>query len=96
MASNFKTGGYFIKRQNTSQFIFYGCCVFKICSYSWSSLYNISFTLQVTENLGMVMIFTLVSAAQEWLNVKWEEIKLHRDNLMAQKLKDEEEAERVS
>lgn len=42
------------------------------------------------------MIFTLVSAAQEWLNVKWEETKLLRDNLIAQKLKEEEEAEQVS
>lgn len=44
----------------------------------------------------MVMIFTLVSAAQEWQNVKWEEIKINREQEIAKKLKEEEEAERVS
>ncbi|KAJ8919825.1 hypothetical protein NQ315_006354 [Exocentrus adspersus] len=48
---------------------------------------------QVQENLGMVMIFTLASAAQEWLNVKWEEIKRGNDERAALKLKQEEEAE---
>ncbi|XP_012539488.1 RWD domain-containing protein 1 isoform X2 [Monomorium pharaonis] len=49
---------------------------------------------QMNENLGMVMVFTLVSAAQEWLNVQWDEIKLRREETAAQKLKEEEEAER--
>lgn len=48
---------------------------------------------QMKENLGMVMVFTLVSAAQEWLNVQWDRVKLRRKNLAAQKLKEEEEAE---
>ncbi|EFN87078.1 RWD domain-containing protein 1 [Harpegnathos saltator] len=49
---------------------------------------------QMSENLGMVMVFTLVSAAQEWLNVQWDKIKLRREETAAQKLKEEEEAER--
>ncbi|XP_006563710.1 RWD domain-containing protein 1 isoform X2 [Apis mellifera] len=49
---------------------------------------------QMSENLGMVMVFTLVSAAQEWLNVQWDKIKLNREECEAQKLREEEEAER--
>ncbi|KAI4493340.1 hypothetical protein M0802_009400 [Mischocyttarus mexicanus] len=49
---------------------------------------------QINENLGMVMVFTLVSAAQEWMNVQWDKIKLHREECAALKLKEEEEAER--
>lgn len=52
-------------------------------------------TEQMSENLGMVMVFTLVSTAQEWLNVQWDKIKLNREETAAQKLKEEEEAERV-
>ncbi|RZC36011.1 RWD domain-containing protein 1 [Asbolus verrucosus] len=48
---------------------------------------------QVQENLGMVMIFTLVSSAQEWLNVRWEDVKKERDEAAAKKLKEEEEEE---
>lgn len=44
----------------------------------------------------MVMIFSLVSAAQEWLNMKWEEEKVHREEALAQKIKEDEEKERVS
>ncbi|XP_035728149.1 RWD domain-containing protein 1-like [Vespa mandarinia] len=49
---------------------------------------------QMNENLGMVMVFTLVSASQEWMNVQWDKIKLHREESAALKLKEEEEAER--
>lgn len=49
---------------------------------------------QMQENLGMVMVFTLVSAAQEWLNVQWDRVKLRRRDQAAQKLMEEEEAER--
>ncbi|XP_063982462.1 RWD domain-containing protein 1 isoform X1 [Diachasmimorpha longicaudata] len=49
---------------------------------------------QMHENLGMVMVFTLVSAAQEWLNVQWDNIKLQRTEKAARKLIEEEEAER--
>ncbi|XP_071626856.1 RWD domain-containing protein 1 isoform X2 [Temnothorax longispinosus] len=49
---------------------------------------------QMSENLGMVMVFTLVSAAQEWLNVQWDRIKLRREETAAKKQKEEEEAER--
>ncbi|XP_016911514.1 RWD domain-containing protein 1 [Apis cerana] len=51
-------------------------------------------TEQMNENLGMVMVFTLVSAAQEWLNVQWDKIKLNRQECEAQKMREEEEAER--
>lgn len=50
---------------------------------------------QMNENLGIVMVFTLVSAAQEWLNVQWDKVKLHREENAALKLKEEEEAELV-
>lgn len=43
----------------------------------------------------MVMIFTLVSTAQEWLNVRWEDFRNKREEHLAQKLQEEEEAERV-
>jgi len=48
---------------------------------------------QIKESLGTVMVFTLVSATQEWLNVEWDRIKLNRDENAAKKLKEEEEAE---
>lgn len=50
---------------------------------------------QMDENLGTVMVFTLVSAAQEWLNVQWDTTKLNREENAAKKLIEEEEAERV-
>ena len=50
---------------------------------------------QMTENLGTVMVFTLVSAAQEWLNVQWDSTKLNREESAAKKLQEEEEAEMV-
>lgn len=50
---------------------------------------------QIKENIGMVMIFTLVSTAQEWLNEKWDEIKKEREQQVLKKLKEDEEAERV-
>ncbi|XP_044762421.1 RWD domain-containing protein 1 [Coccinella septempunctata] len=49
---------------------------------------------QVQENLGMVMIFTLVSSGQEWLSLKWENVKKEREEIVARKLMEEEEAER--
>jgi len=48
---------------------------------------------QVEENLGTVMVFTLVSSGQEWLNERWEEVKKERDESAARKLREEEEAE---
>ncbi|CAG9559845.1 unnamed protein product [Danaus chrysippus] len=48
---------------------------------------------QGNENLGMVMIFTLVSAGQEWLNEKWDSIKKDREEAVLLKKKAEEEAE---
>lgn len=50
---------------------------------------------QAIDNIGMVMIFTLVSAAQEWLNVKWDEMKKFREEEESKRLKELEELERV-
>jgi hypothetical protein len=44
------------------------------------------------ENLGMVMVFTVISAAMEWLGSKWEEIKQRRQDIIKER-KDREEAE---
>lgn len=44
----------------------------------------------------MVMIFTLVSSAQEWLNVKFDELKKLREEESMKKQKEFEEAERVT
>lgn len=41
------------------------------------------------------MVFTLVSSAQEWLNVKWDDIRKERDEEKTRRVKEEEEAERV-
>ncbi|KAL7289231.1 hypothetical protein TKK_0017169 [Trichogramma kaykai] len=49
---------------------------------------------QIKDNLGTVVVFTLVSAAQEWLNVQWDQIKVDREEHAAKKLIEEEEAER--
>lgn len=43
----------------------------------------------------MVMVFTLVSAGQEWLNEKWDNIKKEREEIVQAKLKADEEAEQV-
>ncbi|XP_055322644.1 RWD domain-containing protein 1 [Sitodiplosis mosellana] len=48
----------------------------------------------INENLGLEMIFSLVSSAQEWLNVKWDDFKKEEENRAEQKLKEIEEAER--
>lgn len=47
----------------------------------------------IEENLGIEMIFSLVSSAQEWLNCKYDELKSEADNEKeeAKRLKDEEE-----
>lgn len=42
------------------------------------------------------MIFSLVSSAQEWLNVKWDDYKREEESRAQQKLKELEEVERVS
>lgn len=45
--------------------------------------------------MGMVMIFTLVSAAIEWLGSKSEELKETREQRAKEAKEREEEAERV-
>lgn len=42
------------------------------------------------------MIFSLVSSAQEWLNVKWDEYKKAEESQKMEKEKALEEAEQVS
>lgn len=41
------------------------------------------------------MIFSLVSSAQEWLNVKWDERKKEEQTRAQEKQKELEEVERV-
>ncbi|KAL1451971.1 hypothetical protein WDU94_006295 [Cyamophila willieti] len=48
---------------------------------------------QANENLGMVMVFTLVSSAQEWLSTKSDQIKKDKEELEERRIKAEEEAE---
>ncbi|XP_050027656.1 RWD domain-containing protein 1-like [Dermacentor andersoni] len=50
---------------------------------------------QVQENLGMAMIFTLVSAATEWLNQHTERVKFNKSETLRLQKEKEEEAERV-
>lgn len=51
---------------------------------------------QITENLGIEMIFSLVSSAQEWLNVKWDEHIKDIENKEMEKVKAFEAAEQVN
>lgn len=51
--------------------------------------------IQAEENLGMVMIFTLVTAVQEKLNEIVDQIKTRREEEKKQKEKEAEEAEKV-
>lgn len=50
-------------------------------------------TEQAKENLGMVMVFTLVSAGQEWLSDHWDRVKKEREEKVLAKIKADEEAE---
>lgn len=52
-------------------------------------------TLQADENLGMVMIFTLVTAVQEKLNEIVDVMKNRREEEKRRKEKEAEEAEKV-
>lgn len=60
--------------------------------YETSLLEDIEST--ISENLGMEMIFSLVSAAQEWLNVKWDEHKNALEEQRVRRLREAEEVER--
>lgn len=53
------------------------------------------FSLQAEENLGMVMIFTLVTAVQEKLNEIVDMMKTRRDEEKQRKEREAEEAEKV-
>ncbi|KAH8332524.1 hypothetical protein KR074_004734 [Drosophila pseudoananassae] len=48
----------------------------------------------IEENLGMEMVFSLVSSAQEWLNERWDEHKNQQEEQRVKKLKEVEEEER--
>lgn len=52
--------------------------------------------LQVTENLGMVMVFTVVTSALEWLAGHMEGLARAALEQQQQQQKEQEEAERVS
>lgn len=55
-----------------------------------------SAAVQIAENLGIEMVFSLVSSAQEWLNLRWDEHKAVEENRQLAKVQAYEEAERVS
>lgn len=46
------------------------------------------------ENLGMAMVFSLVSCAQEWLNNKYDHAKKHQEEAAEKRLREAEEEER--
>uniref|UniRef100_A0A336MZ64 CSON006670 protein n=1 Tax=Culicoides sonorensis TaxID=179676 RepID=A0A336MZ64_CULSO len=48
----------------------------------------------IQENLGMEMIFTLVSSAQEYLNQRWDDLKQEKEREAQRKLEELEEMER--
>lgn len=48
----------------------------------------------IEENIGMEMIFTLVSTAQEWLNERWDDFKKTQEDERERKIMEAEEAER--
>ncbi|XP_068155636.1 RWD domain-containing protein 1 [Drosophila tropicalis] len=48
----------------------------------------------IEENLGMEMIFSLVSSGQEWLNERWDDHKRDLEETRVRKLQEVEEAER--
>lgn len=56
---------------------------------------DILFLKQAQENIGMVMIFTLVSAAQEWINLKSDDVRIQKIKREEEKKIREEEEERV-
>jgi len=49
---------------------------------------------QAKENIGMVMVFTLVSLAQEWLNLKWDDVKKQQEEEKLKMDKEREDLER--
>jgi len=51
-------------------------------------------TEQMEENVGMVMGFTIISAALEWLGSKWEAIQEEEKEQAERKKQEEEEAEK--
>lgn len=64
--------------------------------FCFSKFLSLFFSVnQAEENLGMVMIFTLVTAVQEKLNEIVDQIKTRREEEKRQKEKEAEEAEKV-
>ncbi|TRY76300.1 hypothetical protein TCAL_07319 [Tigriopus californicus] len=49
---------------------------------------------QVEENLGMIMVFTIISAAIEWLGSTWEELKATKEERLKRQKEADEEVER--
>jgi hypothetical protein len=48
----------------------------------------------IQENLGMEMVFSIVSSAQEWLNEKYDQVKIEQEQEAEQKKLEFEELER--
>lgn len=63
--------------------------------YQCSVLCMFVFTVQAEENLGMVMIFTLVTAVQEKLNTIVDVMKNRQEEEKRRKEKEAQEAEKV-
>jgi hypothetical protein len=59
------------------------------------SLYMFIINYKVEENLGMVMVFTLISETQEYLNQAVEDEKKSREEEKLRKIKEAEKAELV-
>ena len=57
---------------------------------------SLSVRIQAEENLGMVMVFTLISAVQERLNSMVDEMKAQKEQEIERKRLEAEEAEMVS
>ena len=53
------------------------------------------FSLKAKENLGMVMVFAIVSSTQEWINQKWDVVLENKQNLIFIEKKEQEDAEKV-
>ena len=56
---------------------------------------NSQFLLQMEENVGMVMGFTVISAGLEWLGNKWDFLQHEEEERIKRKKELEEEEEKV-
>ena len=61
--------------------------------YHISLYYN--FLIQMEENIGMVMGFTVISAGLEWLGNKWDSLQQEEEERIKKQKELDEEAEKV-